>query len=66
MKRYHLHRLKGNLKKLYALDLGRTSGYRLIIVPLDDNENEWKESDVNRIYRSTKITIVKEVSNHYE
>lgn len=67
MQIYHLHPLQGQRKGQYALDIaGRRAGYRLIIIPLDANGNEWKESDVSIIYTSTEIIIAWEVSNHYE
>ena len=64
---YYLHPLKGKRIGQFALDIaGRRAGYRLIIIPLDENGNEWKETDINIIYRSTRVIIVWEVSNHYE
>ncbi|WP_199669444.1 type II toxin-antitoxin system RelE/ParE family toxin [Erysipelatoclostridium sp. AM42-17] len=40
MKIYHLHPLKGKRKGQYALDIaGRSTGYRLIIIPVDKNGN---------------------------
>jgi proteic killer suppression protein len=67
MKQYHMHPLQGKRGNQYALDIaGRRSGYRLIIVPLDDNGNEWKEKDINIVYKSTKVIIAWEVTNHYE
>lgn len=66
MQAYQLHPLKGKRKGQYALDLGRKLGYRLIIIPLDDEEKEWRISDWNSVYKATRIVIVWEVSNHYE
>ncbi|MDE5780349.1 MAG: type II toxin-antitoxin system RelE/ParE family toxin [Lachnospiraceae bacterium] len=66
MQIYNLHHLLGKRKGEYALDLGRRLGYRLIITPLDDNGNKWKEKDINVMYKSTKIVLILEVSNHYE
>lgn len=63
---YNIHPLEGNRKGQYALDLGRRLGYRLIIIPLDEEGNEFKEKDVNIIYQSTRIIVTWEVSNHYE
>lgn len=64
---YRLHPLMGNRKGTYAIDLGKTSGFRLIIQPLDDEENIIKDhSDIQLIYKCTKIIIILEVSNHYE
>ena len=50
----------------YALDIGgRKSGYRLVIIPLDDRGKQWEERNRN-IYKATKVIIAWEVSNHYE
>lgn len=67
MRIYHLHPLQGKREGQYALDVaGRKAGYRLVIIPLDANGNEWKEKDVNVVYRATEVIIAWEVSNHYE
>ncbi|MBQ7891032.1 MAG: type II toxin-antitoxin system RelE/ParE family toxin [Erysipelotrichaceae bacterium] len=67
MKQYHLHPLLGNREGQYALDIaGRTSSYRLIIIPLDENGHEWKEKNLSSIYKMTKVIIAWEVTKHYE
>ena len=63
---YNLHLLHGDREGQYALDLGRRLGFRLIIIPLNQEGKEWEERDINVIYKSTKIVLVWEVSNHYE
>ena len=64
---YHLHPLQAKREGQYALDVaGRRAGYRLVIIPLDANGNEWKEKNVNIVYKSTEVIIAWEVSNHYE
>ena len=64
---YHLHPLHGQREGQYALDVaGRKAGYRLVIIPLDADGNEWKEKDVSVVYKSTEVIIAWEVSNHYE
>lgn len=64
---FNLHPLQGDRKGTFAIDLGgRKTGFRLIIKPLDENNNEWGEVDINTIYKSTKILILLEVTNHYE
>ncbi len=45
---------------------GRKAGYRLVIIPLDADGNEWKEKDVNIVYKATEVISAWEVSNHYE
>lgn len=63
---YHLHQLEGNKKGIYAIDLGRKLGYRLLIIPLDDQGKEWKVKEEHKIFKSTKVIIALEVSKHYE
>jgi len=64
---YNLHPLHGDRTGQYAIDVaGRRSGYRLIILPLDEKGGSWKEKDVSIVYKSTKVIIAWEVSNHYE
>lgn len=66
MRIYNLHPLHGDREGQYALDLGRRLGFRLVIIPLDENGNELDEKDINIVYRATKIVIAWEVTNHYE
>lgn len=64
---FHCHKLQGDLKDYFALDVGRTLGYRIIIDPLDENNNSLKnEKDINIIKNCTKIVLVVEVTNHYD
>ncbi|MDU1202542.1 MAG: type II toxin-antitoxin system RelE/ParE family toxin [Clostridiales bacterium] len=66
MPMFRLHALKGDRKGTYAIDLGKKLGYRLIITPLDDEKNEWNTDDEYLIFKSTKVIIILEVTNHYE
>ncbi|MEG1132726.1 MAG: type II toxin-antitoxin system RelE/ParE family toxin [Romboutsia sp.] len=66
MPMYRLHALRGDRKGSYAIDLGKRLGYRLIIVPLDNSKNRWDTTDENKIFKSTKIILALEVTNHYE
>lgn len=66
MRIYNLHPLHGAREGQYALDLGRKLGFRLVIIPLDENGEKWNEKDINYVYRTTKIVIAWEVTNHYE
>ncbi len=63
---FRFHSLIGDKNGKYAIDLGKKSGYRLIVVPLNENDNQFKET-VN-FYNSIEIVCVsvEEVSNHYE
>ena len=63
---YNLHPLHGNREGQYALDLGRRLGYRLVIIPLDEDGKEYETTDVNIVYKATKVVLVWEVTNHYE
>lgn len=63
---FRFHSLRGDKNGKYAIDLGKKSGYRLIVVPLNENDNQFDET-VN-FYNSIEIVciLVEEVSNHYE
>ena len=64
---YNLHPLRGDRDGQYALDVaGRRSGYRLIIIPVDPDGNEWHEKDIHTVYKATEVIIAWEVSKHYE
>ena len=64
---FHFHGLSGKEQGLYAIDLGRRIGFRLIIEPLNENEETLrKEKDIEVLKQCTKIVIVVEVTNHYE
>lgn len=62
---YNLHILKGKLEGLYSMYLGKTTGYRLILTSLDENENAIKCNDMS-IYTISVCVEIKEVSKHYE
>ena len=58
---FRLHELKHKRKGQFAIDLGKTTGYRLIIEPVTVN----KENEIIS-YESINIIEIMEVSNHYE
>lgn len=62
---FHFHRLKGSRKDEWSIYLGNT-GYRLVIIPCDENDQAITEGDVLALARSIKVIMVVEVSNHYE
>ena len=66
MRIYHLHALQGDRQGQYALDLGRKSGYRLIVVPLKSEEDSEPEAEQMLMYKTCEIILVWEVSKHYE
>lgn len=63
---FRLHPLKGNRKGTYAIDLGRKTGFRLILIPVDLDGNMWTTENDIVIYNSTDTIILLEVSKHYE
>ncbi len=66
---YNLHHLQGSRLGEFALDIdGRSSGYRLIFVPLADSRQPVMEERDNLTYFYSRIKIIEiqEVSNHYE
>lgn len=65
---FHFHHLKGSRKGEYAVDIGgRSSGWRLIIIPIDDSGSTCSNDEV---YSKNAVNIVivqlEEVTNHYE
>ena len=58
---FRFHELKYSRKGQFAIDLGKTTGYRLIIEPITVN----KENEIIS-YESINIIEIMEVSNHYE
>lgn len=63
---YHFHSLKGNRKEEWSIYLGRKAGYRVILIPCDEDQNEIVEGDIISKCKSIKIVKITEVSNHYE
>lgn len=63
---YHLHQLSGDRKDLFAMDLGRRLGYRLIIKAVPPLNPEDNKLDFNSKCSLVKKIFVLEVSNHYE
>ena len=62
---FHFEHLKGNRKEEQSIRLGNT-GYRVTMIPCDDNENEIIGGDILAQCKTIKIVKVTEVSNHYE
>ena len=62
---FRLERLKGNRKEEWSIRLGNT-GYRVTMIPCDDDGNEIIDGDILAQCRFIKIVKVTEVSNHYE
>ena len=64
-KQYKLHALKGNREGEYSIYLGKTTGFRLILIPLDENEKVITSNDMS-IYTISVCVEIVEVSKHYE
>lgn len=62
---FEFERLKGKRKEEWSIRLGNT-GYRVTMIPCDDDGNEITEGDVMAECKTIKIVKVTEVSNHYE
>ena len=64
---YRLHQLSNNRQYQYSLTIQRSSKWRLIIYPLDEDENIWKSYENEKIKLTKAVCIeVLEVSKHYE
>ncbi|MCR4589025.1 MAG: type II toxin-antitoxin system RelE/ParE family toxin [Lachnospiraceae bacterium] len=62
---FHFERLKGKRKDEWSIRLGNT-GYRVTMIPCEDDGNEIVDGDIMARCRMIKIVKVTEVSNHYE
>lgn len=56
-----------NFEGYFAIDVKtKRDKWRLIIEPLDDNEEKFIPCNIDLIAKIVKIIEIKEVSNHYE
>ena len=62
---YKLHALKGERKGEYSIYLGKSTGFRLILIPLDENQKLISSNDMS-IYTISVCVEIVEVSKHYE
>ena len=62
---FHLHVLKGNLNGIYSIYLGKNTGFRLLLLPLDYEEKFVKIESLD-MFKEIKETEILEVSKHYE
>lgn len=66
MRIYRVHKLIGNRKADYALDIdGKSCSLRMIIKP-DDNEEGDVKSNLIDYYTSVTVITIEEISSHYE
>ena len=60
-------KLSGNKDGFFAIDVKtRRDPWRIIIQPLDENEEPYDPCNIDEIAGVVRIVEVKEVSNHYE
>lgn len=62
---FNLHKLTGDLDGIYSIYLGKKTGYRLEIIPLDKDKNVIVSEDMS-IYIVCVCVKIERVSNHYE
>ena len=62
---FHFEHLKGDRKDEWSIRLGNT-GYRVTMIPCDNDGKEITEGDILARCKTIKIVKVTEVSNHYE
>ena len=62
---FRFERLKGKRKDEWSIRLGNT-GYRVTMIPCDNEGKEITEGDIMAKCKTIKIIKVTEVSNHYE
>ena len=62
---FHFEKLKGKRKEEWSIRLGNT-GYRVTMIPCDDNGIEITNGDIMSQFKMIKIVEVTEVSKHYE
>lgn len=64
---FHFHGLQGKLKGLFAIDVkSRKDKWRIILQPLDENEEVFDPCHIDEIAAVVRIVEIKEVSEHYE
>jgi len=68
---FHFHNLKNkngrNLKGYFAIDVKtRKEQWRIILQPLDEDENPYVPCNIDEIAGNVKIVEISEVSKHYE
>jgi len=70
-KQFRFHNLRKiggrDLRGSYAIDVKtRKEPWRIVLVPLDDNENPTGDQEIHNIAMKVRIIKIMEVSNHYE
>ncbi|MGL5977775.1 MAG: hypothetical protein ACRCZJ_02110 [Erysipelotrichaceae bacterium] len=68
---FHFHKLKHkqgrDLEGYFSIDVkSRKDSWRIILQPLDDQENVYNPCNIDQIASKVKIIEIMEVSNHYD
>ena len=64
---FRFHKLKGNMKHFFAIDVKTIrEKWRIILLPLDENEQAFDPCNIDEIASVVTIVEIKEVSAHYE
>ncbi len=63
---FHFHSMKGKRKNEWSIYLGKETGYRVTLIPCDEENREITSGDIIAQCKSIKVVMVTEVSNHYE
>lgn len=68
---FHFHKLLNksgkNLEGYFAIDVkSRKEQWRIILQPLDENEEIYNPCNIDKIAESVRIVEITEVSKHYE
>lgn len=64
---FRFHKLKGDMEGLFVVDVKtRRDKWRIILYPLDENEERFEPCHIDEIAVTVKILKIEEVSAHYE
>ncbi|MBR1797402.1 MAG: type II toxin-antitoxin system RelE/ParE family toxin [Clostridiales bacterium] len=64
---FRFHRLRGDLKRYFAIDVKSVRDkWRIILEPLDENEERFDPCNIDEIATFVYVVRIKEVSPHYE
>jgi len=67
MPQFRFHKLNGAFDGYFAIDItNKRDKWRLIICPLNENEEYFHPCNIDEISDKIEIVEVKEVSSHYE
>lgn len=63
---FGFHKLLGDRYGTFAIYLGKKLGFRLILIPLNEEKIFKNNDDINIISNNTKCILILEVTKHYE